>query len=120
MFLAIVAALEVDVSGAYAAEITLRAAGVVPVGRVAEGDVSRLLERLAAGVVARVDVGGEVDEVLRIVDLVVAARRVVRQAADSFLCPRRRGREQREEQHQGRPLDVVKDFIHVCTFIKCN
>ena len=98
MFLAIVAAFEVDGIGAYAAEITLRAAGVVPVAGVAEGDVGRLPERLASGIVARVDVGGEVDEVLRIVDLVVAAVRVVRQAADGFLCPRRRGGEQHEEQ----------------------
>jgi len=103
MFLAIVAALEVEVSGAYAAEITLRAAAVVPVAVVAEGDVSRLLERLAAGIVARVDVGGKGIERCRIGNLIVPARRVVRQAADGFLCPGRGYGEQREEQGYNYP-----------------
>ena len=63
------------------------AANRLEVADAAHVDVVRLLEGLAAGVVAAVDVGGEVNEVLRVVDFVVAARRVVRQAADGILRP---------------------------------
>ena len=63
-------------------------------GHALHVDVGGLLERLAAGVVAAVDVGGEGVEVVGIVDFVVATRVVVRQAADFVLRPRRRRREQ--------------------------
>ena len=55
---------------------------------MAEGDVGRLLERLPAGIVARIDVSGKGIERCRIGNLIVPALRVVRQAADGFLCPR--------------------------------
>ena len=84
----------------YAFEITLTAAGIIPVAGVFEGDVSRLLERLAVGITAAFDVIGKVNEVLRVFDFVVAARRIVRQAVDSILCPRCHSGEQ-HEQHSG-------------------
>ena len=104
--LTIVAAFEIFSDIAYAVEINLLAAGVVPVAGVGEGNVGRLLERLVVGVVARVDVSGKVDKVLRVLDFVIPARRVVRQAADGFLCPRRRRGEQHHEQHRGCPENV--------------
>ena len=101
--LAIVAAFEGFGVIANAVEITLLAAGVVPVAGMSEGDVGRLLERLPAGIVARIDVIGKGIERCRIGNLIVPALRVVRQAADGFLCPRRRGGEQHDEQHGGCP-----------------
>ena len=100
----------------------LLAAGVVPVAGVGEGDVGRLLERLAVGIVARVDVSGKVDKVLRVLDFVIPARRVVRQAADGFLCPRRRGREQHHEKPSGCPPNVLCGHIsfHVDYPVGCG
>ncbi|MBR4273873.1 MAG: hypothetical protein IKQ30_13675 [Bacteroidales bacterium] len=77
------------------------AANRLEVACAAHVDVLRLLEGLAAGVVAAVDVGGEVNEVLRVVDFVVAAGRVIRQAGDGILRPRRGGGEHGEgERHR--------------------
>ena len=73
------------------------AANRLEVACAAHVDVLRLLEGLAAGVVAAVDVGGEVNEVLGVVDFVVAAV-VVGQAGDVILRPRRGGGEQGDEQ----------------------
>ena len=50
------------------------------VADAAHVDVLRLLEGLAAGVVAVVDIIGEDDEVLSVADFVITARRVVRQS----------------------------------------
>ena len=82
------------------------AANRLEVACAAHVDVVRLLEGLAAGVVAAVDVVGEVNEVLRVVDFVVAAGRVIRQAGDGILCPCRCRGEHREGESESCPFHL--------------
>ena len=98
------------------------AANRLEVADAAHVDVLRLLEGHAAGFVAVVDIIGEDNEVLRVADFVITASRVVRQAADGILCPRRLRGEQGEEQHGGCPRGVsddVNDVVHCCLMFYC-